>query len=155
MMAERRLQYIHVLCSTTTHICWQSLMSSHGISAHKKIRNMESYDIIPMLINPFSFLLLFQKVVRWAISQERAGQGQIWMCCLKWYRQRGDGGITPEEAGVLLPLKTLFIANFHGLPLLIIRDRSFFGLIKTCLFISNPKYQFVSQGMNCFQVKLM
>ena len=28
-------------------------MSSHGISAHKKIRNMESYDIIPMLINPF------------------------------------------------------------------------------------------------------
>ena len=73
------------------------------------------------------------------------------MCCLKWYRQRGDGGITPEEAGVLLPLKTLFIANFHGLPLLIIRDRSFFGLIKNCFFISNPKYRFVPRKLSVFK----
>ena len=73
------------------------------------------------------------------------------MCCLKWYRQRGDGGITPEEAGVLLPLKTLFIANFHGLPLLIIRDRSFFGLIKTTCLSLIPS---INLGNELFSSKI-
>ena len=118
-------------------------MSSHGISAHKKIRNMESYDIIPMLINPFIPSFPKSRQMGNITRKSRIGLDMDVLFEVVEAGEGGDGGITPEEAGVLLPLKTLFIANFHGLPLLIIRDRSFFGLIKSCLFICNPKYLFV------------